>query len=106
MVNQPSEQVMDLLTTEMENMMIESRLKREDGPLRSAWEAAVTKGRVREEWKLRKSRGLLSPISPEQEESRLPSPRPSPPPAPGSPLKGSKVSWLSESYVRARSLSC
>ncbi|KDQ56381.1 hypothetical protein JAAARDRAFT_132411 [Jaapia argillacea MUCL 33604] len=42
-------QVLDILTKEMENMIIESRLKKEAsmGPLRTAWETAINKGRER-----------------------------------------------------------
>lgn len=102
----PSDKVMDLLTSEMENMMIESRLKQDKGPLRSAWDAAVTKGKLRKEWKLKPSRGPLSRIPPEENENRLPSPSPSPPlERNSSPLRPQTVSWASN-YVRGRSLSC
>jgi hypothetical protein len=102
-LERPSDQIMDLLTSEMENMVIESRLKQEKGPVRSAWDAAVTKGKLREEWKLK---GFLSTVSPEDEESRLPSPSPSPPLERNpSPLRPQKVFWTSN-YVRGRSLSC
>ncbi|KAJ7270124.1 hypothetical protein B0H12DRAFT_1044783 [Mycena haematopus] len=44
-VMQPSEDVMDMLSTEMEKMIIEGQVKQEGGPFKSAWEAAVEKGR-------------------------------------------------------------
>lgn len=36
---------MDALSTEMEKMIIESAVKQDGGPFKSAWEAAVEKGR-------------------------------------------------------------
>ena len=95
-------------------MMIENKLRKE-APLRSAWEAAIERGFMRER-ALSVGVGdtreigekLTSPVSPFEkpgQESgvgvgvgKLPSPRPSPPPA-GLLRRGS-------SYVRARSVSC
>ena len=42
----PSEEIMETLSKEMENMVIEANIKKDAGPLRSVWEAAVTKGRA------------------------------------------------------------
>lgn len=95
-VQQPSEQVMELLTTEMENMMIESKLRQSTGPISSAWEAAVTKGKSKD---LKKSQGLLSPVSITSGMDSLSTLRA------GDAIERSKVSWGS-SYVRGRSLSC
>ncbi|KAJ7496735.1 hypothetical protein FB451DRAFT_1359294 [Mycena latifolia] len=44
-VTQPSEDVMDALSAEMEKMIIETAVKQEGGPFKSAWEAAIEKGR-------------------------------------------------------------
>jgi len=105
-LERPSDQVMDLLTSEMENMMIENSLKQDKGPMRSAWNAAVTKGNLREKWRKKGVQAFLPPILAEDGESRLPSPSPSPPlERNSSPLRPQKVS-RSSSYVRGRSLSC
>ena len=112
---QRDEAVMDTLTSEMQNMVIENKLKKE-APLRTAWEGAimrgkrsraVTEGRINGHGKYH----LLSPVSPppgkgrelrdvESSPGRLPSPRPSPPPLvlPAMVRRGS-------SNVRARSVS-
>ncbi|KAK7057706.1 J domain-containing protein [Favolaschia claudopus] len=42
---QPSEEIMDTLTVEMEKMIIEGQVKQEGGPFKSVWNAAVEKGR-------------------------------------------------------------
>jgi len=108
-LERPSDQVMDLLTSEMENMVIESRLKQDKGPMRSAWNAAVAKGKLRKEWELKRPRPqrLLSRSSPEEEKSRLPLLSPEFPPLEhnSSPIWPRKVTWPSN-YVRGRSLSC
>lgn len=114
----PSPDIMEQLSTEMENLIIEAKLSQEavaGGPLRSVWESAVDAGR-RNQVPLpskcgaeRDGEGTLpSPVSPDGGEKegkgdgiwesriRLPSPRPSPPPS--LQRKGS-------SYVRARSVS-
>jgi len=44
-VAQPSEDVIDTLSAEMEKMIIEGQVKQEGGPFKSVWEAAVEKGR-------------------------------------------------------------
>lgn len=116
----PSKEVLDLLSEEMENMIIEANIIQEVGPLKSACEAAVTQGR-----RSRASTSgdplangdggsgtLPSPISPcgtpprelashddwQSSPGRLPSPRPSPPPPP-------TLHRRTSSYVRARSVS-
>ncbi|KAK0222439.1 hypothetical protein EDD85DRAFT_779438 [Armillaria nabsnona] len=80
---EPSSDVMDELSKEMENMIIETNIKKDAGPLKTLWETAVQKGHD-------------STIEPKLENSgkNLPSPRPSPPP---------RIS--SNNYIRARSLS-
>ncbi|KAK0493047.1 DnaJ-domain-containing protein [Armillaria luteobubalina] len=80
---EPSSDVMDELSKEMENMIIETNIKKDTGPLKTLWETAVKKGHD-------------SAIEPKLETSRknLPSPRPSPPPR-----------IPSNNYIRARSLS-
>lgn len=111
----PSQEIIDQLSLEMENMMIERQVMQDVGPLKSAWENAIQQGRQQTvlhplpaDYKADASETLPSPTSPSvspskhkpdgilDQETRLPSPRPSPPP----PLhrKGS-------SYVRARSIS-
>lgn len=113
-LTQPDEAVMDALTNEMQNMIIENKLKKE-APLKTAWEGAVMRGeRVRAvtEGRINGHGNYhpLSPISPlpgktfglgdvQSSPGRLPSPRPSPPPPPTIVRRGS-------SYVRARSVSC
>ncbi|KAJ7108440.1 hypothetical protein C8R43DRAFT_187412 [Mycena crocata] len=42
---QPSSEVMDALSAEMEKMIIETAVKQEGGPFKSVWEAAVAKGK-------------------------------------------------------------
>ncbi|KAJ7503129.1 hypothetical protein B0H11DRAFT_2223222 [Mycena galericulata] len=44
-VTQPSVEVMDALSAEMEKMIIESAVKQDGGPFKTAWEAAVERGR-------------------------------------------------------------
>ncbi|KAF7350963.1 J domain-containing protein [Mycena sanguinolenta] len=44
-VVQPSEDVMDMLSTQMEKMIIEGQVKQEGGPFKSVWQAAVEKGK-------------------------------------------------------------
>lgn len=114
----PSEKVMHTLTHEMQNMIIENKLRKE-APLRSFWEAAVSRGRGRAVTMFGGGnlKGLPAPVcavgGEKQKEKvvsfdgvgsespgRLPSPRPSPPPpSPGVVRRGS-------SYMRARSVSC
>jgi len=114
---EPSSEVMDQLAVEMENMIIERQIMLEEvGPLKSACEAAVEKGRKNLILSNDHSGSgtLPSPVSPSgspprelnsekadhdgvlDRQTRLPSPRPSPPPS--LQRKGS-------SYVRARSIS-
>ncbi|KAF7297922.1 J domain-containing protein [Mycena chlorophos] len=45
-VANPAPEVMDLLSQEMEKMIIETSLKQEVGPLQSLWEAAIERGRA------------------------------------------------------------
>jgi len=107
----PSEQVMQLLTEEMQNMIIEMNVKKDSGPLKSIWEGAIARGRANSAAEdIDGSSGLPSPGgTPRQKElsldtpadanvargqGRLPSPRPSPPPFSGIPRR-----------VRARSVS-
>jgi len=111
---EPSPNIMDQLAAEMENMIIERQIMLEEvGPLKSACEAAVEKGRKNLIISENDHSGSLpSPVSPSgspprelnsekpdgvlDRQTRLPSPRPSPPPS--LHRKGS-------SYVRARSIS-
>lgn len=122
--SQTSEVVMDTLTQEMENIIIENQLRKE-APLRSVWEAAIARGHARERERAvtmvntrpsggadaqegKKDGGFLSPATLNGKASvgnlavdspgRLPSPRPSPSPPPGLKRRGS-------SCVRARSIS-
>ncbi|KAJ7198579.1 DnaJ-domain-containing protein [Mycena pura] len=44
-ITAPSEEVMDALTSEMENMIIETTVKQDGGPFKSVWNAAVQKGK-------------------------------------------------------------
>lgn len=44
-VAQPSAEVMDALSAEMEKMIIEGAVKQEGGPFKSVWQEAVDKGR-------------------------------------------------------------
>ncbi|KAJ7610884.1 DnaJ-domain-containing protein [Roridomyces roridus] len=44
-VTQPAEDVMDVLSTEMEKMIIEGAVRQDGGPFKSVWEAAIEKGR-------------------------------------------------------------
>jgi hypothetical protein len=46
-LSKPAEVVMDTLTHEMQNMIIENTLRKE-APLRSTWEAAIARGQARE----------------------------------------------------------
>jgi len=122
-LSEPAEVVMDTLTHEMQNMIIENKLRKEV-PLRSTWEAAIARGKERERAvtmvEMRSSGGVgqgqgkrgdlpSSPLPNEKSQDlfgshavsspgRLPSPRPSPPPPPGIKRRGS-------SSVRARSIS-
>lgn len=85
------------LTRELENMVLEQRL-RAAPPVRSAWEAAVAGVSDADDDDGGGAEGTLpSPVSPSL--PRLPSPRPSPSPPPGLGRRGS-------SWVRARSVSC
>jgi hypothetical protein len=112
----PDEEVMNKLASEMENMIIEGNLKKDIGPLRSAWDNAVQKARTRSQslstlmmsTAMRKARNTSiqpedgcerdeSPGSAVDGEGRLPSPRPSPPPS---------IKRKGSSYMRARSISC
>ncbi|KAK0459377.1 DnaJ-domain-containing protein [Desarmillaria tabescens] len=83
---EPSSDVMDELSKEMENMIIETNIKKDAGPLKTIWETAVQKGRD----------SVLDTVEPKWETSskNLPSPRPSPPPR-----------NTRNSYIRARSVS-
>jgi len=111
----PAPAVMETLMHEMENMIIENKLKKE-APLRSVWEGAVSRGRERERavsiclgngsvevplfWKPAEKVEVGERIGCPKE---LPSPRPSPSPPPSS-LPGIGVRRGS-SFVRARSVS-
>ena len=113
-LTQPDAGVMDTLTSEMQNMIIENKLRKE-APLRTAWEGAVIRGERGRAVTEGRINGLgkhhpLSPVSPppgkmfglgdmRSSPGRLPSPRPSPPPLPTIVRRGS-------SYVRAISVSC
>ncbi|KAJ6631443.1 hypothetical protein B0H10DRAFT_1938330 [Mycena sp. CBHHK59/15] len=44
-LTQPSTDIMDSLSEEMEKMIIEANVKQEGGPFKSAWQAAIEKGR-------------------------------------------------------------
>ncbi|KAF5357335.1 hypothetical protein D9758_005940 [Tetrapyrgos nigripes] len=122
----PDQEIMDQLAAEMENMIIESNLKKDSGPLRSAWDNAVKKARSRSKslsammttmttptraGKSEKGKATAmekpsleseedgrdnSPGSAVDGEGRLPSPRPSPPPS---------IKRKGSSYMRARSIS-
>ncbi|KAF5383407.1 hypothetical protein D9757_006164 [Collybiopsis confluens] len=105
-VLEPSSEIIDLLAEELKNMIIESKVKQDSGPLRSAWEAAVLRGRSRSESSARapnivipvgkgREGDHLSPPSACEGEGKLPSPRPSPPPS----------VQRNSSYARARSVS-
>jgi hypothetical protein len=127
-LTEPAEAVMETLTHEMENMIIENKLRKEV-PLRSTWDAAISRGLARERAGERgravtmmgNGNALPYPVSLPGDKpravaealvgtglemgvryespGRLPSPRPSPPPPPGIIRRGS-------SYMRARSVSC
>ncbi|KAI0919095.1 hypothetical protein AcW1_003441 [Taiwanofungus camphoratus] len=95
-IEKPADEVIDLLTAEMEKMIIETQL-RDGGPLKSAVDAAIEKKREAEQrWVTR---------------TGMPSPTPSPPPEPSlkSPLRGSHLARADEhipaGYVRGRSQS-
>ncbi|KAF9463581.1 hypothetical protein BDZ94DRAFT_1297784 [Collybia nuda] len=45
-VNTPATQTLQALAKEIEELVIEANIKKEDGPLRSVWEAAITRGRT------------------------------------------------------------
>ena len=117
--------VIDTLTHEMENMIVENKLRKE-APLRSIWEAAVARGLSRERAvtllgdgnaggevlsppmsfrevssgeALRIELGMGMGIGRNESPGRLPSPRPSPSPPPG-------IIPRKSSYTRARSVSC
>jgi len=102
----PSSEVIDLLTDEMENLLLENRLRAQT-PLQSLWNFAVERGRRKEKMdKKQEAEGAL-PSPPDDQpggRGRLPSPRPSPPPV---ALAGTVVgsSPRKEGYVRARSVS-
>jgi hypothetical protein len=106
-------QQMDVLSQEMENMVIERNLMQESGPLRTLWEGAINRRRAfstsdsagpRGSYSARQNgtaNGLPSPVSDEDGE-RLP---------PRIPVSQS-TAWVhpgmqrsSGSYVRARSVS-
>ncbi|KAK7036528.1 hypothetical protein VNI00_011725 [Paramarasmius palmivorus] len=101
----PSSDIMDSLAKEMENMIIETNLKKDIGPLRSAREEAIETGRrvaserITTRNPLSGTPTLLKPVATQIEaDGNLPSPRPSPPPPIGLVRRGS-------SFVRARSYS-
>ncbi|ESK97228.1 membrane associated [Moniliophthora roreri MCA 2997] len=97
----PSADVMDTLAKELENMIIETNLKKGIGPLRTAREKAVERGRGAKELNATRkplSATLLNTELEARANGNLPSPRPSPPPPPGLQRRGS-------SFVRARSVS-
>lgn len=116
----PSAEVINELSKEMENMLIEKNVMQEVGPLRSVWEHAIEQGRreaalqsrhLLDESDMHPDHSLPSPVSPSGTPSRdlegakgdgrswarLPSPRPSPPP--------SVLLRRGSSYTRARSVS-
>ncbi|KAF9073532.1 hypothetical protein BDP27DRAFT_1318437 [Rhodocollybia butyracea] len=101
---QPSSDVIDQLTTELKNMIIETTVRQQKpGPLQSACEHAIVRSRTRSEASARLlipanngNRHLPSPSSAYEGEGKLPSPRPSPPPP---------LIRKNSSYVRARSVS-
>ncbi|KAJ7747744.1 hypothetical protein B0H16DRAFT_1888618 [Mycena metata] len=45
-ITEPSADVIDVLSAEMEKMLIESNIKNDAGPWKTAWEAAVERGRT------------------------------------------------------------
>jgi len=129
-VLEPSPSVMDTFTREMQNMIIENKLRKE-APLRSFWEAAVERGLTRERERAVSmsgngtaggGEGLPSPVSPVQKLGELssaggPSPGlglglgngggsqgrlPSPRPSPPPPPG---IVRRGSSYLRARSVS-
>ncbi|KAJ7287007.1 DnaJ-domain-containing protein [Mycena rebaudengoi] len=111
---QPSEDVMDMLSTEMEKMIIEGTVKQPGGPFKSVWEAAVEKGKraaelardlpltpIKNFWSTPASPfPSLAPRMVNGDSKPSPNPRMSPPPVPRPALDRS-----TSSYVRARSVS-
>ncbi|THV06153.1 hypothetical protein K435DRAFT_645671, partial [Dendrothele bispora CBS 962.96] len=96
---EPDDKIMDKLAAEMENMIIEGNVKKDMGPLKTAWDSAIrgARGRFQKAATAREEeRDRDSPGSAVDGEGKLPSPRPSPPPS--MQRKGS-------SYMRARSVS-
>ena len=107
---------MQVLTEEMENIIIEMNVKKDSGPLKSIWEEAIMRRGVSvAATDADDSLGLPSPISPNgtprqrglrldadpegliPDQGRLLLPRPSPSPFPGT--------QRSSNYARARSIS-
>ena len=102
----PADEVIDLLTREMEHMVIESHLA-DGGPLKSAVDHAVQRRRAKKELELkppmkRTDTGMLSPTpSPPPEAGRVAMRR-----LPSSALKTARTAVGNTlSYVRARSQS-
>lgn len=103
---QPAEEIIDMLTREMEHMVIESQLA-DGGPLKSAVDNAVQRRRAKKELELkpplrRTDTGMLSPTpSPPPEGGRATMRR-----LPSSALNRARtVVGDPSSYVRARSQS-
>ncbi|KAF8903029.1 hypothetical protein CPB85DRAFT_1377113 [Mucidula mucida] len=92
---------MEGLAQEMENMIIETNVRKDAGPLRTAWEAAIQNAAIPNHVNLNQNHSshqeLHSLEIPQLHTpgGTLPSPRPSPPPYPRS----------GSSYTRARSVS-
>ncbi|KAF9020369.1 DnaJ-domain-containing protein [Hymenopellis radicata] len=101
-ITEVDEAVMEGLAQEMENMIIETNVRKDTGPLRTAWEAAIQNAN---HVNLNQNHPTLAPNQPlhsleipqllRTPGGTLPSPRPSPPPYPRS----------GSSYTRARSVS-
>ncbi|KAJ4483764.1 hypothetical protein J3R30DRAFT_3451285 [Lentinula aciculospora] len=103
-VLQPTPEIIDELAVELKNMIIETKVKQDTGPLRNVWESAIVRKRTHSEASASRlvipssdisNAQSLSPASACEGEGKLPSPRPSPPP----------FARTTSSYVRARSVS-
>ncbi len=100
-ITEVDEGAMEGLAQEMENMIIETNVRKDAGPLRTAWEAAIQNAAIPNHVNLNQNHSshqeLHSLEIPQLHTpgGTLPSPRPSPPPYPRS----------GSSYTRARSVS-
>ncbi|KAF9494184.1 hypothetical protein BDN71DRAFT_1449298 [Pleurotus eryngii] len=110
--------VMEALTREMRDMIIEANVRKETGPIHRAWKDAIARGRSA----ARSAMSMITkdrPLDSEEgkkdsgdadgrkglkDENKLPSPRPSPPP-PVSLAPRPTVNRRASGYVRARSVS-